>query len=70
MNTDKLGFFLWGLIIGFILGAIVRSAVVYAFLTVKGWIKDWIRKRKEGNFKLGRNITKGRAPKLMSLDDD
>lgn len=66
MNTDKLVLFLWGLIIGFILGSIGWAAAVYAFLT----IKDWIRKRREGNFKLGRDMKKGRTPKLISLDDD
>lgn len=66
MDTDKIAAFLWGLIIGFILGSICMEAAIYAFLTVK----DWIRKRKEGNFTIGRNMKKGRPPKLMPLDED
>ena len=66
MDTDKLAAFLSGLIIGFILGSIGWAAAVYAVLT----IKDRIRKRKEGNFKLGRNMKKGPPPKLISIDDD
>ena len=63
---DTISAFLMGLIIGFFFGSIVWSVAVYVFLT----IKDWIRKRKEGNFKLGRNMEKGRDPKLILLDDD
>lgn len=66
MDTDKLAAFICGLIIGFILGSIGWAAAVYVVLT----IKDWIRKRREGNFKLGRNMKKGPPPKLISIDDD
>lgn len=66
MDTDKIATILWCLIIGIFLGSIGRAATVYAVLTVK----DWIRHKKEGNFKLGKNIKKGPAPKLISLDDD
>lgn len=66
MDWDKLGVFLWGLVIGFILGSIGWAGAAYAVLC----IKDWIRHKKEGNFKLGKNIKKGPTPKLISLDDD
>ena len=66
MDTDKLAAFLCGLIVGFILGSIGWAAAVFAVLC----IKDWIRHKKEGNFKLGKNIKKGPTPKLISLDDD
>lgn len=66
MDWDKIAAFLWGLSVGIILGSVVWSAAVYAFLT----LKDWIRKRQEGNYKLGKNINKSRTPKLISLDDD
>lgn len=66
MDTDKIATILWSLIIGIILGSIGRAAAVYAVLTVK----DWIRKKKERNIKLGKNIKKGPTPKLISLDDD
>lgn len=63
---DKYSAFIIGLIIGFFAGSIGWAAAVYAVLTVK----DWIRHNKEGNFKLGKNIKKGPAPRLISLDDD
>lgn len=58
--------FLGGIIIGFFLGSIGWAGAVYAVLTVK----DWIRRKKERNFKLGKNIKKGPTPKLISIDDD
>lgn len=65
-DWDTIAAFLWGLSVGFIFGAFVWVVVSYAFQEVK----DWLRKKKEGNFTLGRNMTKGRDPKLISLDDD
>ena len=66
MDTDKIATILWSLIIGIFLGSIGWAGATYAVLT----IKDWIRNKKEGNFKLGKNIKKGPIPKLNSLDDD
>lgn len=66
MDSDMLAAFLGGLIIGIFLGSIGWAGTTYAVLC----IKDWIRKNKEGSFKLGRNIKKGPTPKLISLDDD
>ena len=63
---DKYSAFIIGLIIGFFAGSIGWAGATYAVLT----IKDWIRNKKEGNFKLGKNIKKGPIPKLISLDDD
>ena len=66
MNARELVALFCGLFIGFIAGSIGWAAATYAVLT----IKDWIRKKKEGNFRLGKNIKKGLAPKLISLYDD
>lgn len=66
MELDILTAILGGIIIGFFLGSIGWAGAVYAVLTVK----DWIRHKKEGNFKLGKNIKKGPTPKLISIDDD
>lgn len=63
---DKYTAFIIGLIIGFFAGSIGWAAAVYAILT----IKDRIRKRKEGNLELGKNIKKGPTPKLISIEDD
>ena len=63
---DKYSAFIIGLIIGFFAGSIGWAVATYAVLT----IKDWIRKRREGDFKLGSNMKKGPSPELMSLDED
>jgi hypothetical protein len=58
--------FAFGLLIGFFLGAIVRSLLTYWYLC----IKDWFHKRKEREFTLGRNLKTGHDPTLISIDDD
>ena len=63
---EKYSFLVYGLLLGSFLGSIGWAMLRFICLC----IRDWLRKKKEVQFRLGSDIKNESSPKLISIDDD